>query len=202
MIAYPNQAQELIKLLQEDQAEKKELGRLYFQAADKNYLGEKRRASRLHTRRRARRMLHILDEIGEPSISNIGADGAQAVSILALHDSTDTLRRVLMAFVALYERDRGETYYQAIPSMTDFLLILERKPQRFGTQWLFDKEKEPFLPIVEDFEHVNQRRAIYGIEPLHWPKSLAIPESEQPWLNRPLSELVMRKPTDNEYAEF
>jgi len=31
---------------------------------------------------------------------------------------------------------------------------------------------------------------------------LAIPESEQPWLKRPLSELVMRDLTETEYKEI
>lgn len=86
--------------------------------------------------------------------------------------------------------------------MTDLALLLERKPQRFGTQWLFDEHKWPFLPTVEDFEHVNERRAAYGLGPLRWPKSLAISESEQPWLTRPLSELVMRDPTEDEYKQL
>ncbi len=86
--------------------------------------------------------------------------------------------------------------------MTDWMLILEPKPQRFGTIWLFDEEKEPFLPTVDDFEYVNVRREEYRIEPLRWPKSLAIPEEKQPWLKRPLSELRMREPTQKEYNEF
>jgi hypothetical protein len=83
--------------------------------------------------------------------------------------------------------------------MTDALLIMEGKPQRFGTQWFFDANNYPFLPTVEDFEHVNERRKQYGIEPLHWPKSLAIAEAEQTWLSRPLCEAIMRRPAQEEY---
>lgn len=56
--------------------------------------------------------------------------------------------------------------------------------------------------LVDDFAHVNERREGYGIDPLRWPKSLAIPEPEQPWLKRPLAELVMREPTEAEYAKL
>jgi hypothetical protein len=202
MIAYPAQAKELVQLLQKDQAEKRAAGRAFFEAGDKSSLDIKHAELAAKSRQRAQRMLQILDEIGEPSLSNLGTDAAQAVSVLAVHTSFDTLRRVLIAFNACYERNKDDAYYQAIPSMTDWILLLERKPQRFGTQWLFDENKQPFLPTVEYFDRVNERRAEYSIEPLRWPKSLAIPESQQPWLKRPLSEVVMREPTDDEFAEF
>jgi hypothetical protein len=200
MITYPKQAEELIGLLHADQEEKREVGKAYF-SADAN-LGAKRAVLKLKTREHTRRMFQILDKIGEPSLSNIGSDAAQAVSVLAIHGSPDGLRRILTLFTALYAQNRDDTYYQAIPSMTDCLFIMEHKPQRFGTVWLFDGHKKPFLPPVEDFEYVNDRRAEYGIEPFRWPKSLAIPESEQPWLKRPLSELEMREPSVIEYDDF
>ena len=202
MVAYPKQAKELVQLLEEDQAEKRAVGAAFFHTQDKAELEAQRAVLPEKTRQRSVRMLEILKQIGEPSISSIGSEGAQAVSVLAVHDSINTLRQILRAFTLLYERDRNDTYYQAIPTMTDRLLLLERKPQLYGTQWMFDEHKQPFLPTVQDFEHVNERRAEYGIDPLRWPKSLAIPESEQPWLKWPLSELVMRTPTNAEYQDF
>jgi hypothetical protein len=201
-VNYPEEAKELLQLLQADQQEKREVGRAYFREADKAALQAMEAELKRKTRQRTLRMLQILDEIGEPSIANIGADAAQAVSVLALHDRIDVLQRVLDAFNKIYKRDKTDVYYQAMPSMTDKALLLEHKPQHFGTQWMFSANKRPFLPQVEDFEHVNERRAAYGIEPLRWPKSMAIPESEQPWLKRPLSELIMREPTTEEWKEF
>jgi hypothetical protein len=202
VIKYPAQAQELVQLLKEDQEERRATGKAYFQAVDNTNLKLHRATLAKNAQQRVQRVLQILNEVGEPSLSNIGEEAAQAVSVLAVHGSLDSLRRILAAFIDLYEQYPDDTYYQAIPSMTDWVLVLERKPQRFGTQWLFDYNRQPYLPPVEDFEHVNKRRAKYDIEPLRWPRSLAIPESEQPWLKRPLSELVMREPTDEEYAEL
>jgi hypothetical protein len=142
------------------------------------------------------RMLEILDEIRLPRLSNIGPDASQAVSILALHDSLTILSKVLNLFIESLTLDKDDTFIQAIPSMTDRLLILKRKPQRFGKQWEGNGLTQPFLPTVEDFEHINSRRSDYGIEPLRWPKSLAIPEEEQPWLRLPISELVTRDISD------
>jgi|SRR5579859_312751 len=197
---YPKQAAELITLLESDQAEVRAVGRLYF--SSKTSHNAERARLKLQTHQRAARMLALLDEIGEPSIANIGVEAAQAVSILATHAGGETLHKVLDSFNAIYARNKNDAYFQAIPAMTDWLLLQERKPQRFGTQWLFDENKWPFLPIVEDFAHVNERRAAYGIRQLRWPRSLAIPESEQSWLKRPLSELVMREPTAAEYADI
>lgn len=199
---YPALASELVKLLKQDQKEWRDFAKLEFETEDKSSLQDERKILRHRARTRAQRALQILGEIGEPSLSNIGADAAQALSILALHDSLSSLRIVLDSFIVCFENFRDDTFFQAIPSMTDWALLLEKKPQKFGTIWLFDENKQPFLPTVEGFESVNDRREEYRIEPLRWPKSLAIPEESQPWLKRPLSELVMREPTQKEYEEF
>jgi hypothetical protein len=199
---YPEYAAELMQLLRADQTEKRDVGQAYFNESDQTLLDTKSATLKQNTRERTARMLQIFEEIGQPSISNIGAEAAQAISVLAVHDTPNVLRRVLYAFNKLYKQDKSDTYYQAIPSMTDWVLVRESKPQRFGTQWMFDKDKQPFLPTVEDFEHVNDRRAEYDIEPFRWVKSLAIPESEQPWLKQPLSELVMRDPTTEERKDL
>lgn len=201
MNAFPEYADELAHMLKQDQAEKRELGRIYF-STDQITLEQTRAKLRHATDHRAKRVLEILAAIGEPSISNIGADGAQAMSVLAIHAGADEARQVLAAFEALYRRNKHDCFYRVIPSMTDLVLLTDRKPQRFGTQWFFDAHKQPFLPTVEDFENfdrLNERRAEYDIEPLRWPKSLAIPETDQPWLARPLSSLTMRPPTAEEY---
>lgn len=124
------------------------------------------------------------------------------MSVLATHGSLTASKQVLGAFSRLYNFDKGTVRFQSIPAMTDWICVLERRPQVFGTIWLFDQRKYPFLPTVEDFEHINERRVEFNIEPLHWPKSLAIPESQQPWLREPLDNHNMREPSDKEYEKF
>lgn len=187
-------------MLKEDQAEHKAFVRKYYWAEESDGKIEAEALVKQHRQERAGRMLDILDVIGEPSIKNIGRTGAQAISVLALHQSLTVLQRVCQAFVDCYEQDRDNTYYQAIPSMVDWIRILERKPQVFATQWAFDDNKLPYIPTVEHFADVNIRRKEYGLEPLRWPKSLAISETEQPWLKRPIEELTMRDITDAEFA--
>jgi hypothetical protein len=200
MIKYPEFADELMRMLHEDQQVWKEFWATHFD--DDQTTPAFRHAFeivRKRQRKHAERMLAILEKIEQPSIGNIGPEAAQAISILALHDSLSVLRSVCDAFAACYERDKSDTYYQAIPSMIDRVRILERRPQVFGTQWEFDEKKYPYLPTVENIETIDARRKAYGIELLRWPKSLAIPEKKQPWLTRPVAEAIMRDITDEEF---
>ena len=202
-VAFPDQAQLLIELLKADQEEYKAFSRKYYWNCKQDSKAVKaKKVFREHVLGRARQMLRVPENIGEPSLSNIGKEAAQAMSILAIYSSLDNTHKVLAAFELCYKQDREDTYYQAIPSMTDWALLLSRKPQQFGTIWLFDKNKQPYLPTVENFKAVDKRRAEYGIESLRWPRSLATPESKQPWLKQQLSQLVMREPTDEEYEEL
>lgn len=198
---YPQLAAELTQILEADQIEKKDFARRYFTSDDPSQFDAEKIELERNTKERSARMLQILEEIGgEPSLSNIGSDGALAVSVLASHDGPVVLDRVLAAFEAVYAKDKQDCRYQSIPAMTDASRLAKREPQRFGTQWFFDADKYPFLSTVEDFEHINERRHEYGIEPLRWPRSMALPESDQPWLSRPLEEMVMRDPTEEEYS--
>jgi hypothetical protein len=198
---YPKYAKELEQLLETDQMVWKSFWAENYTQQGTPEFKIKLEQIRNSQNGRAMRVLYILDDIKLPTIGNIGTKAAQAMSIIALHDKLKVLKIILSTFQESYEIDREDTYYQAIPSMTDRVLILERKAQRYGTQWEGNGLSEPFLPTVEDFENVNERRSQYGIVPLRWPKSLAIPEDEQPWLKKPISELVMRDISDEEFRD-
>jgi hypothetical protein len=188
-IKFPDLAKELGELLDADQTAIKQFS--------SNGLSEDDVRAQIEAR--TARALEILHQIRLPSLSNVGDKGALAFSVLATHGGVQALRIVLGKFEELYATDPENCRYQSIPAMTDALRIAERKPEKFGTQWFFDKDGWPFLPVVEDFEHINERRNKYGIEPLRWPKSLVLPENEQPWLSKPITEAVMRTPTEEEY---
>jgi len=198
-LKYPEFASELVDLLEKDQTEWKTFWAEYYDRQATLGFKDALKQVKAHQKVRSQRMMIILQIIKEPTITNIGSDAAQAISILALHDHITVLSEVHAAFVESNAKNHQDTYYQAIPSTTDRLCILNRQPQIFGTQWDFNEHNYPFLPTVKDFKSVNQRRAEYDIEPLRWPRSLAMPEAEQPWLKRSLSELIMRDVTDEEF---
>lgn len=204
---YPNQSAELIKLLAQDQAEWKLYAKAEF--VDKlpaDRLQELKLGLRKRVAERGIRALQILDEVKKrPSLDNIGSEAAVALSILTTHYSLYATKQVLETFKACYKQAPENTQVASIPAMTDWIAVLEHRPQKFGTIWLFDDNNYPYLPTVEDFANINKRRTAYDIEPLRWPKSMAIPEEDQPWLKRPITEVTMRTPTKGEsekLAEF
>lgn len=200
-VLFPKQSEVLIQLLKEDQKEWKQFSRKYFKAPDKTDLKGERTSLRQRVKARAEKMREVMSEVGEPSLSNIGKEASIAISVLASHSSLADTEYVLKEFNQLFDKKRIDVHFESIPPLTDFVLLAKRKSQLFGTIWFFDKDMRPFLPTVKDFKSVNKRRSDYGLEPLRWPKSLAIPESKQPWLKKPIGELEMRFPTSEEYDE-
>lgn len=163
---FTNKAQELISLLAQDQAKWRAYAKSEF--VDKlptNELYELKLALRKKVVERGERALQILDEIGgSPSLENIGSEAAIALSVLVMHYSLDATKKVLSAFEACYKQEPDNTQVTSIPAMTDWIDVLEHRPQKFGTIWLFDSNNYPFLPTVEDFENINERRKTYGLE--------------------------------------
>ncbi len=123
---------------------------------------------------RADRLSEILDVIKLPTISNIGVDGSQAVATLALHSYLDLLKRVLGLFERQFEINPEDICCQSIPSLKDRVMILEHKKQLYGTNWMVDNDSRPFLVYMDDFEGINERRAVYGLKPVNRPTNLAI----------------------------
>lgn len=197
---YPDKSKELINLLSIDQSEWKAYVKAEY--IDKSLAEELRKLKvtlRKNVALRGERALEILNEIKSiPSLDAIGKQAAIALSVLATHYSLSATKQVLAAFESCYEQSPQNIQLASIPAMTDWIAVLEHRPQKFGTIWLFDSNNYPFLPIVEDFEDINERRNKYEIEPLRWPKSLVLAAENQPWLNRPISEINMRPPTKNE----
>lgn len=196
---YPFYAKELHSLLEFDQYTWKNFWKEYYDKRNTKEFNIALAAVRIKLSSHSKRMLTILNEVELPTISNIGKKAAQAMSVIALHDTFKVLDKVLVSFEKSYQLSKEDTYFQAIPSMIDRFRILQRQPQIFGTQWEIDDNNWPFLPTVKDYETLNKRREEYGIGPLRWPRSLAMPKSEQPWLHRPLSELVMKDISDTKY---
>lgn len=197
---YPEISAELQQILHVDQEQKRSLGEVYFKGSAEE-IELIRAANRESTTTRTAQVRALLSKLPTPSVENIGHEGIIALSVLAAHETT-ILPEVLSSFQTLYKTTHRQTYAQCIPSLYDLACIMKHKPQRYGVHWMFNASKQPFLYPVEDIEHIDERRAAYGLGPLRWPKSLAIPQDEQPWLTRPFEEHVMREPTPAEYAEF
>lgn len=199
---YPRHYEELLAMLEADQREVRACAKAYKHAPHAAATYDIRDQFIVHSQYRVKRVLEILDEIGEPTVDNIGTDGSQAVSVLALHGKLSIMKRILRAFEASHKRNPTNVYYEAIPSLTDRILIIETRRQRFGTQWMLGADGKFFLPPVQDFEHMNERRAAHGLGKSKHPIDLtySVPKIDPPRPDTQASD--QRSPTDQEYQDF
>ena len=201
-VVFPELRQELIRLGAEDQAEI----RAHYQKLEAlKTVDEKSQLEaqlKAHCHARAERMMEILDIIKEPSISNVGVEGSQVISLLALHSYLDEMKSVLAAFEKVYKQDPTNTHNEAIPSLTDRILAFEHRIQLYGNNWMIDRNGEYFMIPVQDFKHMNERRAQFGLGPRMKPTVYAIGEEKYP-LGQGLAEAADQKElTNEEYADF
>lgn len=198
---YPRYRDELVALLEEDQREVRAQSHAW--KCDPNSPGVVASGKRLTERclSRAHRMLEILVEIGAPTIDNIGKTGSEALAVLALHSKYSIMKHVLAAFEQSYAREPANTFRELIPALTDRILIVERKKQRFGSQWLMEKDGTFFLYPVADFAHMNERRALYRLDKARHPRDLTygIPKGPLPPYTQ---ESDQRQPTPEEYDHY
>jgi len=199
---YPHYSRELLKMLEEDQRQIRNQAHIEQSLPTE---AERQAHAKKVTRdchRRAARMLKILDAIGAPTFDNIGPEAAEAVSVFALHSYLDEMKHVLAVYEKQFAIDPASFYKQAIPPLTDRIMIAERRRQKFGTNWSISTEGRWFLIPVDDFANVNALRAQYGLEPIRKPRCLAIGMEEYPLGKGPAGASDQKALTDEEYAEY
>ncbi|HVV25412.1 MAG TPA: hypothetical protein VHC21_00020 [Candidatus Saccharimonadales bacterium] len=201
MTKYPKYRAKLLKMLQEDQQDIREHSKLYKHAPGASSTIVSRKDLAKRCMRRAEEMLEILKEIKEPTISNVGVDGSQAISVLALHSRLSIMQKVLRIFQNSYHKNPQSVYSEAIPSLLDRVLILQRKKQKFGTQWLVSRDGSFFLYPVEDFKGMNELRKEHGLSNARKPRDLTygIPKGPLP---PKAQESDQRTPTQEEYDNY
>lgn len=114
---------------------------------------------------RTARLREIVDEHGWPTRSMVGAEGASAAWLLVQHASGDVdfQRESLELMEPLV--DEGEASAVELAFLADRVRTGEGRPQIYGTQFRpTEAGLEPFP--IEDPEHVDERRAKLGLEPL------------------------------------
>jgi len=81
-------------------------------------------------------------------------------------------------------------------------MVFEYRTQLYGNNWSIDKDGNYFMIPVEDFEHMNERRAKFGLKPRMRPTVYAVGEERYP-LGIGEAQANDQKPlTDEEYEEF
>jgi hypothetical protein len=110
------------------------------------------------------RIVEIVDEIGYPTISKVGKKASfNAWLIVQHHSRGDFQKRCL----ELMEKDKEDVNPQNIAYLKDRILAFAGKKQIYGTQVKQNEvTKKMELFEVEDLEHLNERRASIGLEPI------------------------------------
>ncbi|HXD09489.1 MAG TPA: DUF6624 domain-containing protein [Anaerolineales bacterium] len=105
----------------------------------------------------------IIEAQGLPGINDVGDAGTQALFLLIQHSlDLEFQKRCLALMEALVRQDEFAGVHLAY--LTDRILALEGKPQIYGTQGR-SQENGVIVPyLIEDEEHVNERRQALGLE--------------------------------------
>jgi len=111
------------------------------------------------------RLKEVVAKHGWPGKSLVGEDGAFAAWLLVQHADADAAfqKQCLELMKPLLEK--GEINKRNYAYLTDRVLVAEKKPQLYGTQ--FNSKDGEFIPFpIEDEANVDKRRQAMGLEPL------------------------------------
>ena len=105
----------------------------------------------------------ILKEHGWPSKALVGEKAAGAAWTVIQHSDLEVQKRYIA--VMTKAADTGELHWGLLATTIDRICVGEGKPQVYGTQ--FKEVNGEMVPEpIEDAEHVDQRRAKVGLQPL------------------------------------
>lgn len=116
--------------------------------------------------RNASRLRKILAECGWPTPKLVGDDGAEAAWLIVQHSIGDPpLQRQCLRLLQAAARS-GEVPPWQPAMLEDRIRMFEGKPQLYGTQLETDSEGTLRPYLLEDPEHVDERRRKVGLESL------------------------------------
>jgi hypothetical protein len=115
----------------------------------------------------ASRLRAIISEHGWPNESQVGSDGAYAAWLIVQHGIGDPeLQRAALPLLEL-QAEAGQIPAWRAAYLADRIAMYERRPQRYGTQWLDDPRDGRTRPWpIEEPDAVNGLRASVGLGPL------------------------------------
>ena len=117
-------------------------------------------------RRNVLRLAEIVQQHGWPDRSLVGEAASGAAFLIVQHAKLEQQEKYLPLIKA--SAIKGEVNPANAATLEDRVLVGQRKKQRYGTQVHFGPETggKWELYAIEDEEHVDERRAAVGMEPL------------------------------------
>jgi hypothetical protein len=152
-------AEELVRMAEEDRAVRAALATGGSLFDDYHPM-----MAELH-RRNAERLNEIMDAVGWPGRELIGGASWAPMMVLQHAIGSPKVMRRGLGLLRAAER-RGEVDPAVVAMLEDRILVLEGKPQQYGTQvdWDDDGGLNPFL--IANPEDVDERRRAVGLGPL------------------------------------
>ncbi|HVF88274.1 MAG TPA: DUF6624 domain-containing protein [Pyrinomonadaceae bacterium] len=162
-IADPALRQELLKMVEQDQAIRNELIKKGIEHPDKALEARMAKIDAANTAR----VKEIVRRHGWPGPELVGSDGTEAAFLIVQHADHAFQKEMLPLVRDAYRA--GKLSGQSYALLLDRVRVGDGKPQVYGTQakrfehW---KGGEPALEPIEDEANVDKRRAEVGLFPL------------------------------------
>jgi hypothetical protein len=111
------------------------------------------------------RMKEIVEQIGWPTRSKVGAHASEMAWLLVQHADHDrAFQQTCLAFMK--GQAAGEVSPANIAYLEDRVRLAEGHPQVYGTQFYADEAGNFGPRPIEDPDHVDERRKAVGLQPL------------------------------------
>jgi hypothetical protein len=117
-------------------------------------------------RRNAARLKQIIAEHGWPGRSLVGEDAARAAWFVVQHSIGDPEFQRSSLELLKQAHARGEMSAIGPAKLEDRIRMFEGRGQLYGTQWDWNESGELAPCEIDDPEHVDERRASVGLDPL------------------------------------
>ncbi len=111
------------------------------------------------------RLEKIIAEYGWPTKKQIGANGARTLFLVLQHADISTHKRYLP--IVHKAAQNGDIKKEYVAYLEDRIAVADGKKQIYGSQIHRDSNsKRHYVHPIEDPEHVDERRAKYGMSPM------------------------------------
>jgi len=117
-------------------------------------------------RRNAARLAALLDRHGWPGRTMAGADGAHAAWLIAQHAIGEPALQRRALQLLRTAAAQGEAALLEVAMLEDRIRTAEGKPQRYGTQYDWDRNGQMSPLPIDAPERVDERRRAVGLGPL------------------------------------